>query len=217
MLTKDYYNILGVSPAATPADIKKSYRRLAIQFHPDKNFGNVLYEAKFKEIQEAYQILSDDSKRNDYNQRRNHQAHNQRKSQPQVTVQSILSQTIDFRKKVAVLDPDRMNKVALYQQIQVLLSRPNIMLLKQHNDAKLNKRIIEELMFCSRFLPYPHVEKICYQLTALAGTDNVLYHRIYQFSKHVRKREYWNKYKLLAAFLLAFVLCIVIYFVGSSI
>ena len=54
MAHKDYYKILEVTSAATSVEIKKSYRRLALQYHPDKNFGNQLYEAKFKEIQEAY-------------------------------------------------------------------------------------------------------------------------------------------------------------------
>ena len=115
MSFKDYYKILEVSPAATYAEIKKSYRRLALQFHPDKNFGNQLYEAKFREIQEAYQVLSDLKKRNDYNTQRSYQAESEKKkSYQQVTPQTILNQTIDFRKKIAVLDPDRMNKLALF-------------------------------------------------------------------------------------------------------
>ena len=61
----DYYNILGVSKGATDDEIKKAYRKLAHQHHPDKSSGN---EAKFKEINEAYQILSDRTKRQQYDQ-----------------------------------------------------------------------------------------------------------------------------------------------------
>ncbi|MDB5248875.1 MAG: hypothetical protein JWQ40_3269 [Segetibacter sp.] len=216
MSFKDYYKILEVSPAATYAEIKKSYRRLALQFHPDKNFGNQLYEAKFREIQEAYQVLSDLKKRNDYNTQRSYQADSEKKkSYQQVTPQTILNQTIDFRKKIAVLDPDRMNKLALFQQIEHLLARHNILILQQNNDQKLNRRIIEEILFCSRFLPFPHVEKICFQLTALAGTDNTMYRKIYNFSKEVRLRHAWDKYKVLAAVVLAIILCLVIYFLST--
>lgn len=212
MVFKDYYKILEVNPAATYADIKKSYRRLALRYHPDKNFGNELYEAKFKEIQEAYRTLSDARHRQEYNSLRNNQAQaEKKKATPQITPQTILSQAIDFRKKIAVLDPDRMNKLALYQQIQHLLARPNIMLLKQHNDLRINRRVIDEILFCSRHLPFPHVEKICYQLTALAGTDNSLYQKIYGFSRQVRIRSYWNRYKILAALVVAIVLCFAIY------
>jgi molecular chaperone DnaJ len=63
---KDYYYILGVSPEATTEEIKKAYRKLAMQFHPDKNKGDATAEEKFKEINEANQILSDVSKRKAY-------------------------------------------------------------------------------------------------------------------------------------------------------
>lgn len=64
-MNKDYYSILGVERGASQEDIKKAYRRLAHQYHPDKDGGD---EAKFKEINEAYQILSDYKKRTQYDQ-----------------------------------------------------------------------------------------------------------------------------------------------------
>ena len=63
---KDYYQILGVNKNSTPDDIKKAYRRLAVQFHPDKNPDNKEAEAKFKEIAEAYDVLSDPAKKQRY-------------------------------------------------------------------------------------------------------------------------------------------------------
>jgi len=63
---RDYYEILGVDRNATEADIKKAYRRLAKQYHPDVNKGDADAEAKFKEINEAYSVLSDSEKRARY-------------------------------------------------------------------------------------------------------------------------------------------------------
>ncbi len=61
-----YYDVLGVTNSATPDEIKKAYRKLAHQYHPDKNHGNKEFESKFKEINNAYETLSDPQKRSNY-------------------------------------------------------------------------------------------------------------------------------------------------------
>lgn len=63
---KDYYKILGVSKDASPKDIKKAYRKLAAKYHPDKNPDDKVAEDKFKEINEAHEVLSDAEKREKY-------------------------------------------------------------------------------------------------------------------------------------------------------
>ena len=68
MAKRDYYEVLGVQKNATKDDIKKAYRKLAIQYHPDKNPGNKVAEEKFKEATEAYEVLADDQKRQAYDQ-----------------------------------------------------------------------------------------------------------------------------------------------------
>jgi molecular chaperone DnaJ len=68
MSKRDYYEILGISKNASADEIKKSYRKLAMQYHPDRNPNNKEAEAKFKEATEAYEVLKDDQKRSAYNQ-----------------------------------------------------------------------------------------------------------------------------------------------------
>jgi curved DNA-binding protein len=65
---KDYYTILGVSKTATPEEIKQAFRKLARKYHPDVNPNNKQAEARFKEINEAYEVLSDPDKRKKYDQ-----------------------------------------------------------------------------------------------------------------------------------------------------
>src|SRR5712692_6939991 len=66
MAEKDYYEILGVKKTASEEEIKKAYRTLAKKHHPDKNKGNKEAENRFKEISEAYAVLSDKEKREQY-------------------------------------------------------------------------------------------------------------------------------------------------------
>jgi molecular chaperone DnaJ len=67
-MAKDYYQVLGVARSTALADIKKAYRKLARKYHPDLNPGDKTAEARFKEIQEAYAVLSDPKKRSQYDQ-----------------------------------------------------------------------------------------------------------------------------------------------------
>lgn len=65
---RDYYEVLGISKGAEAQEIKKAYRKLAMKYHPDRNPGDEEAEEKFKEINEAYEVLSDDTKRKTYDQ-----------------------------------------------------------------------------------------------------------------------------------------------------
>lgn len=66
-MAKDYYEVLGVSKTATPEELKKAYRKLALEYHPDRNKTKEA-DAKFKEINQAYEVLSDSQKRQTYDQ-----------------------------------------------------------------------------------------------------------------------------------------------------
>src|SRR6202035_1508095 len=65
-IKRDYYEVLGVSRTASAEELKRAYRKLALQFHPDRNPNDPQAEARFKEVNEAYEVLSDQSKRQRY-------------------------------------------------------------------------------------------------------------------------------------------------------
>src|SRR6185295_2714245 len=68
MAKRDYYDVLGVSKSANADEIRKAHRKLVRQYHPDVNKNNKAAEEKFKEITEAYDVLSDEQKRKSYDQ-----------------------------------------------------------------------------------------------------------------------------------------------------
>ena len=65
-MSKDYYKILEVEKDATPEQIKKAYRKMAMRYHPDKNHGDASTEERFKECAEAFDVLSDPQKKQEY-------------------------------------------------------------------------------------------------------------------------------------------------------
>lgn len=67
-MSKNYYDILGISKTASTDDIKKAYKKLAMKYHPDRNKDDASAEKKFKEINEAYQVLGDAEKKKQYDQ-----------------------------------------------------------------------------------------------------------------------------------------------------
>lgn len=68
MADRDYYQILGVTKSSSPDEIKKAYRKLALEHHPDRNKGDKVSEEKFKEVTKAYEVLSDPAKKQTYDQ-----------------------------------------------------------------------------------------------------------------------------------------------------
>jgi curved DNA-binding protein CbpA len=216
MQIKDYYKVLEVTPEATALAIKKAYRRLALKYHPDKNQGNELYEHKFKEINEAYRILSDTYKREAYNFSRTAKSQEQFQSQskpppPPVTIQSILIDAKKLRTRIAASDTNRLNKQSVFRQVESLLSRQNIKLLRGGHNEKVNTLFVECIFEITASLPYAMVCRIIHPLVQVAGTNNDLLIRIQAFDKKVKYNTIWNEYKLFFALIAAFLFCILIY------
>ena len=131
----DYYSILGVSKSATADEIKKAYRKLAVKYHPDKNPGDLLAEAVFKEIAEAYDVLSDAKKREDYHYKRFYTYNYKHAAAQTATPQSILNDAIKLQKLIEKADPFRINRDALLFQLQQILSADNLSLLLEKKQA----------------------------------------------------------------------------------
>lgn len=211
----DYYKILKISPNATAEEIKKAYRQLALKYHPDKNHGDKTAEAKFKELVQAYEILSDIQERKKYDLLHNKvkqtksaensqkQKTGEQKNEEPVTPLAFLTFFRDLRKNISVIAKKRIKQRSLFDSINELLTDENICFLLNCNDIKTNEQIIEEVLVCSKPLgfdkhpihKYIYIEKIIPKLVKLAGTDYKTIQKIYKFNKQRKLFGYWTKYK----------------------
>ncbi len=175
MQLKDYYTTLEVAPAATALQIKKSFRQLALKHHPDKNPGNAIAEAKFREIQEAYEILSDPEKRSAYNYKRwyNKSLKKQYNNEP-LSASSILAECIRLHNYMETVNVFRVDYDGLSYHIRQLLSDTNIAILKQSGDAILIKKVIEKLLAAASALPTKYIGPVQQLLLQLAVMMNHL-------------------------------------------
>jgi len=215
MSSNNYYQLLGVKPNASTEEIKRSYRRLVLKYHPDKNPGDPLAEAAFKEIAEAYEILSDAKKREDYHNKHFYSYNYKYTAAATTTPQSILNDAINLQKLVEKADPYRMNRDALLFQLQQILSPDNLSLLQNEKQAKINNAIVEALLVACKPLQYYYSEIIAEQLYMLANGNNSLEKKITEFLNTQRKKDTWRRYKVVAAIIAAILLCLIIFLIGK--
>ena len=204
-MKKDYYKILEISFTASTDEIRKSYRRLALKYHPDRNPNDKVAENKFKEVATAYSILSDTEKKKEYDNSYNSgsQSHSNRTEQNQegpVTPTTILNVIIKIKNQVVGLKKNLLNQLALYKSLNDLLSDNNIMFLLSRNETKINRRIIDEVLICCNYLAYPYIEKLTVKLAKLAGSENEIILNIYKYSKRKKLLSYWERNKGIAVF-----------------
>lgn len=115
---KDYYKILELDVSATQQEIKKAYRRLALQYHPDKNQGDPYAAAQFTEIKEAYEVLTNPQKKQYYlEQRWFQQSMGRKKTEQVITPVTVLKTALEFDRHVSKLDIHRVDKEKLYQYV----------------------------------------------------------------------------------------------------
>ena len=211
-MLKDYYQILQIQPHSTLAEIKQAFRRLALIYHPDKNANDKYAEAQFNEIKEAYEVLTNPVKKENYLQQRwYNQSIGKRRTAKTITPVSILKLVLELEQYVSRLDVHRMNKEGLSDYIDQLLSPDTIENLRQFNEQEINKQIITSTLSAMQPLPMRFLGKLPERLRALADDETSL-HQIKNFLKNRKRVFLWERYKVAVIILFTFFICLLIYF-----
>jgi curved DNA-binding protein CbpA len=207
-LTRDLYNILQVSPSASTEEIRKAFRKLAMQYHPDRNPGSATAGRQFAEIQEAYSILSDRKKRADYNRERYaNDPGFQTQSQP-TTAAEVQQLFNTFFMDFSRMDPFRLDLDWLYYRLTALASDNNLALLSGSDNSQIRKQTFEAL----HLLPYHQAKEIAARLQRFSANDPSAIKEIHQFLIQARQYAFWTKYKVWIALMLALLFCFLLFF-----
>ncbi len=196
MQLKDYYKILEVAPLATPTEIRKSFRRLALKYHPDKNIGNHLAEAQFKEIQEAYEVLSDPDQRKEYNYKRWHLRRlGKSYTEQPLTPTAILEECRALKTYIDSISIFRIDYDAVSQHIRQLLSANTIGILQQSDDKPTRHEIIQTLLKAANPLPLRYFMPITALLLQTGGPDPAIQELVSRYVREKKVHEKWDIYK----------------------
>ncbi len=216
MSQKNYYQVLHVSPQATAAEIKTAYRKLAVKYHPDKNKGNTFTESIFKEINEAYSVLSNPQKRILYNAAGTFATPPKRSQQQRVVSSQTLLQEA-FRVKMIVEKSSmlRINRDALLFKVQALLSDHHLNILLLENNKHFIHQYVQQVMICLQPLSFQSIQPFLQQLNKLATTDKAMLQRIDAFYKAKKEDDLWHRYKFFIVLAIAIFLCCLMYIMYS--
>jgi curved DNA-binding protein CbpA len=207
MVLKDYYEILQVTPNATLEDIKKAYRKLALQYHPDTADNDDVHLHLFLEIKEAYDTLSDTKRRQAYHYKK---FYRQVEQEAIVTAEYMAQQAQQLAAFIAVLDPYRIDYDLLYRLITQLLSSTNQRLIEKAS-GQMQQQIIKDLQAGVWHLNFPLAKNIYPTLLLLACNNASLVTSLNQQRTTQKRLYYWDTYKLAGAIVIAIFLCISFY------
>lgn len=216
-MVKDYYKILNLPPEASEGTIKRQFRKMALRYHPDTNAGNPYADAWYREIQEAYQTLTDPRLRETYLQQRWLMKSMGKPLAPiQPLAPDFIYQTCkQYADKVSDMDMYRMSHLQVQEDILLLLTTERLDALRHYQHIGFNRKIIDCMLAATEILDYEFLAAIARLLFHIAQPDNEYREKIDKYLKKRRIQYLTGKYQVVLILLLTVALCGVIFFVGK--
>jgi molecular chaperone DnaJ len=218
MAVKDYYKILELKPNAREDEIRKSFRRLALQYHPDVNNGEKHTDAWYREIQEAYEVLTDPHKKANYLQERwllKSKGMEFEDTTP-LTPEFIEMKFRSLRQSIANMDHFRMDHEKLKSEISGVCNDVRIDALVGHADSQINKKIIEHLTYCLEPLHYKYIDSFKPVLTRISGQSKENNTLVASWYRHRKRLHTWEKNQWWVILLITVAACGVIAFLTNQ-
>ena len=207
MAQKDYYQILNVHPTSTMLEIKKAYRKLALQYHPDTNDNDPLLEEKFREIKIAYEILSNAESRKKYHNNVYFEIY----IKEVTNINDILLKVSQLKNYVSNSNADKIDQILLLNYLLDLLSPSNVVIIQSSNNESIKNEIFESIISSTQILPYSLFIKVSAIIEKIFLNE---FATIQLISKQKKINEWWNNYKVLFAVIAALLFCLLITLIG---
>ena len=210
-MLKDYYTILGLPAGATPEAVKKAYRRLVMRFHPDKTGGDAYTAAHFREVQEAYDVLSDPLRREDYHQQRNLWKATGKafdETGP-LTPELMLRQAVRLNEAVRAMDRYRMDRDGIGHSIRRILH--DTITLEGFRDPRASTQVIHFLLLAAEPLPLSLVLPFRESMEQLAESDKSVLDEINVFFRRKKRERLLTRVQTPLLILAALALCYLAY------
>ena len=211
---KDYYSILELPPSATTEEVKKSFRRMALTYHPDKTADDPYASAQFAVIKEAYEVLTNPVKKNLYLQERWYaKSTGQFKTATVLNPINLLRQMIDVERAASRMASHTTNNQLLAEQLRDIFSSDAVDMLNKFGDEKINAEIIRLSLSAGKDLDHGQQLSLFAQISRIKGSESHQ-RELKQLLKESAMSRKWERIKIWLLLFIVTAICIVIYLVG---
>lgn len=212
MPVKDYYHVLNIPPGSSSAEIKKAFRKLAMEYHPDKHQDSSQYNTHFSEIQEAYAVLSDPEKKEQYLYQRWLERSMGHALDESLRAEEILKLFIKAEKYISLSDAFRLNKLILIQQLLELFSESRLNAILRENNQDLIRECINIAQKTSSYLDSNGATLLMSRFQHLLEKDPGIRSVWQHMIDTMKRKEKISSLTIPFALLITIILCLIVFF-----